>query len=192
MPASTRDRGKAVGVSPRLPVRRKSKRTAPGTPAAEVVPAVIDRAATARADLTEHFTLQELTFSSTAVRLAIDNTPSAEIVAHLRTLAEGLERVRALLGHPMHIDSGYRCESLNAAVKGSKTSAHMTGYAADFVCPGYGDPLHVVHAVTRSTIAFDQCIQEGTWVHISFDPRLRKEVLTAHFGPGGTTYSAGA
>src|SRR5438128_1513121 len=119
--------------------------------------------------LTAHFTLEELCFSSTAVRLGIDNSPSDEIVAHLRVLARGLERVRALLGHPMHIDSGYRCEALNTAVKGSKTSAHTRGYAADFVCPAYGDPLHIVQAVTRSDIAFDQCIQEGTWVHVSFD-----------------------
>jgi len=147
------------------------------------------RAAPANVQLTPHFTLQELVFSSTAVRLGIDNTPSDEIVAHLRVLAPGLERVRALLGHPMHIDSGYRCEALKTAVKGSKTSAHMRGYAADFICPAYGEPVKIVQAIADSDIAFDQCIQEGTWVHISFDPRLRREVLTAHFGAGGTTYT---
>jgi hypothetical protein len=154
--------------------------------------AVVRAAATAIVKLSGHFTLQELCFSSTAVRLGIDNTPREEIVSHLRVLVRGLERVRALLGHPMHIDSGYRCEALNAAVNGSKTSAHMRGYAADFVCEAFGDPLHIVQAITRSNIAFDQCIQEGTWVHISFDPRSRREILTAHFGPQGTTYAPGA
>jgi zinc D-Ala-D-Ala carboxypeptidase len=182
MPASPRKAGKPRAVPLRAPARKK--KTA-ARRAAKI-------AASAAGRLTDHFSLPELTFSSTAVRLGIDNSPSDEIVAHLRVLARGLERVRALLGHPMHIDSGYRCEALNAAVNGSKTSAHMQGYAADFICPAYGDPLRIVQAITRSSLAFDQCIQEGTWVHISFDPRMRKEVLTAHFGAGGTTYTAGA
>ena len=141
--------------------------------------------------LTEHFTLAELVHSSTAIRLGIDNTPPEEIIANLRILAQGLERIRAVLGHPMHIDSGYRCDVLNAAVKGSKNSAHMQGYAADFTCPAFGTPLEIVKVIIGSGIKFDQCIQEGTWVHISFDPRIRGEVLTAHFRNGEVNYTQG-
>ncbi len=143
-------------------------------------------------NLSPHFTLGELCFSSTAVRLGIDNTPNEEVIAHLGVLAQGLEQVRSLLGHPMHIDSGYRCDILNAAVRGSKTSAHLQGYAADFVCPDFGTPIEIVKLITGSTVAFDQCIQEGAWVHISFDPRMRREVLTAHFANGTATYTQGA
>jgi len=192
MSTSPRKTGKARTAPPRLPARGKSKKRATATRTAAVTMPVIAAAPVAAGKLTEHFTLQEMCFSSTATRLGIDNTPTAEVVAHLRVLAQGLERVRALLGRPMRIDSGYRCDALNTAVKGSKTSAHMRGYAADFVCPGYGNPLRIVHAVAQSGIAFDQCIMEGTWVHVSFDPRLRKEVLTAHFGVDGTTYTPGA
>lgn len=142
-------------------------------------------------NLTEHFTLTELVHSSTAVRLGIDNTPTEEIIVHLRVLAQGLERVRAVLGHPIHIDSGYRCDILNAAVRGSKNSAHMQGYAADFTCPAFGTPLEIVRVIVGSGIAFDQCIQEGTWVHISFDPRMRKDVRTAHFRNGEVSYTQG-
>lgn len=142
--------------------------------------------------LSLHFSLEELTRSSTAVRLGIDNTPTDEIIEHLKVAADGMEQVRAILGSQIHVDSGYRCEALNAAVKGAKTSAHMEGYAVDFVCPGFGTPLEIVHLIEKSTIAFDQCIQEGTWVHISFDPQLRRRVLTAHFGAEGTTYTQGA
>ena len=141
--------------------------------------------------LSEHFTLEEMIFSSTAIRLSIDNSPSMPIVAHLTALAAGLEKVRALLGAPMHIDSGYRCPSLNSAVGGAKESAHMTGYAADFTCQAFGPPLSIVQAIVENGIKFDQCIQEGTWVHISFDPKLRGQVLTAHFGQHGTTYTQG-
>ena len=143
-------------------------------------------------NLTDHFTLEELCLSSTAERSGIDNTPGPEIVENLRVLARGLEEVRGFLGKPMHIDSGYRCESLNSAVNGARNSAHLQGYAADFICPGFGTPLEIVKAISESAIAFDQCIQEGTWVHISFDPRTRKQILTAHFGPNGTTYTMGA
>jgi hypothetical protein len=141
--------------------------------------------------LTEHFALDELTFSSTAQRLGIDNTAGPTIAAHLTVLAGGLEHVRALLGAPMHIDSGYRCPELNKAVGGVPASAHVDGYAADFICPGFGAPIDIARAIVASGIAFDQCIQEGTWVHISFDPRLRREALTASFGPAGATYKAG-
>lgn len=141
--------------------------------------------------LSDHFTLEELVFSSTAQRLGIDNSPSLEIVAHLTTLAMGLEKVRIRLGAAMHIDSGYRCQALNVAVGGSKTSAHLQGYAADFLCPQFGAPLAIVRSVAASGIAFDQCIQEGSWVHISFDPAARRQLLTAHFGPDGATYTQG-
>lgn len=142
--------------------------------------------------LTEHFSLEELTASSTAQRLGIDNTPSLDIVATLTMTAMGLEKIRSMLGFPLHIDSGYRSPELNAAVKGAATSAHMQGYAADFTCPEFGTPLEIVHIIQNSRLAVDQCIQEGSWCHVSFDPRMRGEFMTAHFGPGGTTYTQGA
>jgi hypothetical protein len=142
--------------------------------------------------LTPHFTLEELTFSSTACRLQIPNDPPSVVIDHLKRVAEGLEQVRSLLGdRPIHIDSGYRSPALNRAVCGAASSAHLEGYAADFVCGTFGGPIDIVRTIARSSVDFDQLIEEGTWVHISFEPRMRREVLTAHFGPNGTTYSAG-
>lgn len=142
-------------------------------------------------NLTAHFTLEELTASSTGARLKINNTPSEEIVERLRQVAMKMEQVRSLLGHPIHVDSGYRCSALNTAVGGAARSAHMEGWAVDFVCMGFGSPLEIVAAIIASPIQFDQCIQEGHWVHISFAPAMRRRVLTAHFGPNGTTYTEG-
>ena len=142
-------------------------------------------------NLTEHFTLEELTFSQMAVRRGIDNTPSLEVVAHLTTLAEGLEKVRAILGSPIRITSGYRSPALNAAIGGAKHSAHKDGYAADFICPAFGPPISVVKAIDLSDIRFDQLIYEGTWVHISFDHDMRRQVLTADFSTGTTRYTEG-
>lgn len=141
--------------------------------------------------LAAHFSLEELTFSSTANRLGIDNAPSLETIARLTIAAMGMEKIRALLGAPISIDSGYRCPALNKAVGGVPDSAHLQGYAVDFLCPGYGSPLMIARAIAGSDITFDQCIQEGTWVHVSFDPRARHQALTATFGPNGATYSGG-
>lgn len=143
--------------------------------------------------LSPNFSLEEMVFSSTAQRLQIPNDPPAEIVEHLRVCATGLEQVRSILGdHPMHIDSGYRCPALNRAVCGAPSSAHLSGYAADFLCREFGEPIEIVRRLQASPwLTFDQLIQEGTWVHISFDPKCRRQVLTAHFGPNGTHYSAG-
>ena len=144
--------------------------------------------------LTPHFSLDELTRSDTAVRLGIDNTPSPEIVANLQMLAYGLEKVRFLLGllnRRIIISSGYRCSALNKALHGAENSAHMYGYAADFICPDFGTPLDIVKKIADSDIKFDQIIQEGTWVHISFDPKMRRQVLTAHFNNGVASYTIG-
>jgi hypothetical protein len=144
-------------------------------------------------NLSEHFTLEELVVSSTAVRLDIDNTPSTEVVDHLRVLSSGLEQVRKILNAPMHINSGYRSPELNRVLKGVPNSAHISGYAADFVCPQFGTPLEIVkRVVDEPGLDFDQIIQEGTWVHLSFAPAMRRDILTAHFSGGnGATYSKG-
>lgn len=131
--------------------------------------------------LSEHFTLDELTVSETAERLGIDNDPPPNVLENLRGLAETLERVRAALGgRPIVVTSGYRSPNLNRMVNGSRESAHLVGYAADFTCPGFGSPLDVCRAVVAAgSIPYDQLIHEfGRWVHLSVDPRWRGQVLT--------------
>lgn len=93
--------------------------------------------------LTPHFTLEELCQSDYAVRHGIDNSAPASLHDSLLMLAEGLERVRLVLGYPLRINSGYRCGKLNTAIGGAKNSAHTEGRAADFVCPAFGTPLEI-------------------------------------------------
>jgi hypothetical protein len=142
-------------------------------------------------NLSNSFTLEQLIFSETAVRKGIDNTPNDEQIANLTELAQVLERVQSLLGHPLHISSAFRSPKVNSLVGGSPTSAHMEGYAADFVCPSFGTPLEVCKAIVSSDLAFDQIIQEGTWCHLSIDPRMRHETLTASFAGGKASYTNG-
>lgn len=50
-------------------------------------------------------------------------------------LVEHLEQLRAKIGRPIVIVSGYRCQSHNARVGGAKNSQHLVGRAAD-IRPG--------------------------------------------------------
>lgn len=131
-------------------------------------------------NLSPNFTLEELTESQTASRLQLDNSPDKATLEVLKRTARSLERMRTLLGNkPILISSGYRAPAVNRAVGGSLTSAHMLGRAVDFICPGFGTPLAIcTHLAAQADFSFDQIIQEGTWVHISFDPRNRRQLLT--------------
>jgi len=141
--------------------------------------------------LSQNFSLSQLVFSETAVRKGIANDPTPEQIVNLTELAMALERVVQLLGFPITIHSAFRSAKLNAAIGGSPRSAHMDGYACDFTCGQFGSPLEVCKAIAGSDIPFDQVIAEGTWVHFSISPALRKETLTAHFDSGKVTYSTG-
>jgi len=120
--------------------------------------------------LTEHFSLEELTCSEVAARSGIDNTPPPEILANLRALAVGLEDVRRALGNkPIHVNSGFRCAALNDAIGGAANSMHMRGLAADILCPQFGPPLEVCRAIVAAGIVTDQIIHEfGRWCHVAF------------------------
>jgi len=143
--------------------------------------------------LTAHFTLEELTWSDTGQRLGIDNTPSEIVTGNLKRLAAALEDVRLLLGHPIHINSGYRCDRLNLVVGGSRSSRHMLGLAADFICPAFGTPVEIARLLEANLRGFDQLIYEHTWVHLGLaiqgiGETPRRQVLTLM---PGKTYAAG-
>lgn len=138
--------------------------------------------------MSAHFTLDELLISENGQRLGIDNTPPDGVFLNLIQLANFLEDVRVLLGHPILISSGYRCPALNKAIGGAAKSHHMLGMAADFICPGFGSPLDVCQKIASSGLQYDQCIHEfGRWVHLGIDPAPRRENLTARRGVDGRT-----
>jgi zinc D-Ala-D-Ala carboxypeptidase len=136
--------------------------------------------------LTKNFTLAEFLKSEKADALGIKNTPSAPHLSNLRMTALGMEMVRrALGGVPITITSGYRCEAVNRAVGGVSTSDHALGYAADFIAAKH-TALEAATFLATSDIAFDQLIYEPSRgiVHISFNPRMRGQVMTQTGGPG--------
>ncbi len=144
-----------------------------------------------------HFTLGELTLSQVAIRRGLDNTPTPPVLRSLGRLAQALERVRQSLGNvPILISSGYRSPAVNKAVGGARNSAHLSGLAADFTAPAFGDPRAVaLHLAADHDVLFDQLIFEGSWVHIGLSASgvmPRREVLTAVFRRGiPTEYRVG-
>lgn len=123
--------------------------------------------------LTQHFTLAELSKSSTADRLGLDNTPPPEVLPALTSTAEMLERIRSTLGVPVTVTSGYRAWAVNKAVGGVTTSDHAQGRAADIVAPRYGTPLQIARALAPlvDVLGIGQLIYERigntSWVHVS-------------------------
>jgi hypothetical protein len=143
--------------------------------------------------LTEHFSLEELTRSDYAIRHSINNTPTdVRIIGNLQALSELMERIRKLLGAPISVSSGYRCPKVNTAIGGAKNSAHLTGMACDFNAVGYdskGAALKISPLVQEFGI--DQLIYEGSWVHVGLSDEPRGQILTAVFGQGPVTYIKG-
>jgi zinc D-Ala-D-Ala carboxypeptidase len=140
--------------------------------------------------LSPHFSLAEMTVTSTG----IPNIPTATLLQNLTYTAQQMEKVRAILGKPIRINSGFRCDAVNRKVGGVTTSAHSFGFAVDFVCPDFGTPYEVCDALIKGGMKFDQLIHEKRrWVHIGFGLRSgisnRQQVLT--LPPQGGRYLPG-
>jgi len=134
-------------------------------------------------NLSEHFTLDESTYSETAVRLHIDNQPSTVQLENMKHAAACLEPLRAATG-PLRINSWLRLPDVNVAVGGSKVSSHMDGWAID-ISSTKMTPIELCHKVEELGIKYDQMIHEfGRWMHISFAPEMRQQKLTI-FKPEG-------
>ena len=122
-------------------------------------------------NLTDHFTLEELTHTD---HRALDNTPNDAELENLKRLAEFLEQIKEVLGgKPIMVNSAFRSKAVNDAVGSKDTSQHRIGCAADIRVPAM-TPDQVVRAIIASGLGFDQVIREfsdpvmgGGWTHIS-------------------------
>ena len=148
--------------------------------------------------LSDHFFLNELTKSDTAIRHDIDNTPSMQVIENLQDLVDNvLQPLREKFG-PIVVTSGYRSPAVNKAIGGSTTSDHCHGYAADFEVLGM-DNRELALYIQDNNFKFKQLILEfydgrpdSGWVHCSFQKDANKgQVLTASKVNGRTQYSNG-
>lgn len=120
--------------------------------------------------LTEHFTLAELTITD---HREFDNTPNELEKQNLIRLAKLLEQVKSTLGgKPIMVNSAFRCKQVNDAVGSKDTSQHRLGCAADIRVPGV-TPDQVVKACIAAKLPYDQLIREfDRWTHISITNTL--------------------
>ena len=146
--------------------------------------------------MSQYFTFGELTRSATADKLGIDNTPTDETIRNnIIELMEVLDGVREAWtvkcekecwGNPaIVVNSGYRCDALNNAIGGSKTSAHSIGAAAD-IEPKNGKNKEFLRFLEKylldNHIPFDQLLNEKpdkngvpSWIHIGLKNRQGKQ-----------------
>lgn len=121
----------------------------------------------------KHFKFIELVRSSKADELNIDNWPKdADIMDNIIFTMECLDQIREEYGLPLSVSSGYRCQELNRAVGGAKTSQHMKGQAAD-INLGSIEKNRAFFNWCQDNIndlPIDQLIDESkySWVHLSF------------------------
>ncbi len=130
----------------------------------------------------KYFTLKEMTKSDTAIRRRISNVPNEQEKQNIYQLVEKiLDPLREAYGKPIIVSSGFRCEKLNTAVGGSKTSQHKTGQAADIrsLEDTREENKKLFDLIKKLNLPFDQLINEYDydWVHVSYSDRNRKQIL---------------
>jgi len=148
-------------------------------------------------NLSNSFTLNELTKSQEATRLGIDNTPNEEHILNLKLLCENiLQPIRDFYGMPVSVSSGYRSAALCEAIGSSSKSQHTKGQAADFEIFGIANSVLADFIVKN--LDYDQCILEfwnendpnSGWVHCSYNALgNRKQFLKAEKLNGRIVYT---
>jgi len=132
------------------------------------------------------FSYSEFTASRIAEGFHIDNNIPSEIVRlNIRALATLLlQPLRTACGHPLKINSGYRCKKLNDLVGGSPISQHMKGQAADIASD---NPISLARLVIDKGLNFDQMILYPNFIHLSYtlERANRKQILynKDYYGP---------
>jgi hypothetical protein len=130
-------------------------------------------------NLSEHFSLDEATYSETAIRMHINNQPDERQLENMKSAANQLEAVRNVTG-ALRVNSWLRLPDVNVAVGGSKVSSHMDGWAIDCSSTAH-TPYELCQIVLKNNIKFDQLIHEyGRWMHLSFAPEMRQQSLTIY------------
>ena len=131
-----------------------------------------------------NFTIEELCHTDTKIL----NIPNSIQRNNLQLLIEEiLQPLREGIGAPININSGFRCSKLNNFVKGSSTSQHLYGQAADITTKDMKSAFNFI----KEKLPFDQLIWENgsdsqpDWIHVSYSNRNRKQVLRKFKGKSG-------
>lgn len=146
--------------------------------------------------LSKNLSLSECLRSDTAKRLGIKNTPHEDwVIENLKAIAEQVfQPCRDHFGVPLFVSSGYRSPELNAAIRGSRRSAHLEGAALDIDADVFGGCTNSeLFEYIKECLDFDTLIWEfgdesnPDWVHVAYvrDGSNRKRCLKAVRLPEG-------
>lgn len=128
----------------------------------------------------KYFTLQEMCASSTAKQKGINNEPPLDVKDKLEELIKHiLDPLREAYGKPIRVNSGFRSPELNKAIGGVTNSQHVLGQAADITGGSKEENKKLFDLIQKLELPFDQVIDESnfSWVHVSYGPRNRKQIL---------------
>ena len=133
--------------------------------------------------ISKHISYKEATHSRYAKENGIVNKPKAEHIENMQVLAEKVfEPLREWVGNPIRVNSMFRSEKLNTALRGSHTSSHLQGKAMDITSIDGKTNLEMFHYI-KDNLDFDQLIWEygiePKWLHVSYENEKdnRKQVL---------------
>ena len=147
--------------------------------------------------ISKHISDKEGVYSTTAMRLGLDNNPGQFLLGNMKELAEQVfEPLREWVGGPIRINSFYRSKVLNKAIGGSTTSQHCKGQAVDIGDTNCKKTNAEMYAWIKENLNFDQMIWEfgddknPNWVHISYVNEIdnRNRCLKAYKEGGKTKY----
>jgi hypothetical protein len=131
--------------------------------------------------ISKHISWKEATHSNYAKQYNITNKPSEEHIENMELLAEKVfEPLREWVDAPIRVNSMFRSEKLNTAIKGSSVSSHLKGQAMDITSMGGKSNLEMFHYI-KDNLEFDQLIwefgAEPKWLHVSYREDNRKQIL---------------
>ncbi len=136
--------------------------------------------------ISKHISIEEATFSQTAINNKVSNIPNESQLEAMQYIAENLfEKVREWYGKPIKINSFFRSPEVNKLIGGgSPTSQHCKGQAIDISAGSKVENKKLFEYIKSSGLDFDQLIYEygdstgPQWVHISLKKTgNRKQIL---------------
>ena len=135
----------------------------------------------------KNFEPEDFFKSETAEKWGIINLPKTEkesrnVIDNLKVVADKIQTIRNLLNQPITINSAYRCLELNRKIKSKDNSQHLFGQAVDFVCPEFGNPASIFTFLIQNKIEVDQCLMEGSWIHLSIKKSGNRNIYARYVG----------
>lgn len=119
----------------------------------------------------------DISYSETAKRWKIDNTPTQEAINNSKILiTKIIQPLQTQFKKTVKIQSFYRSPILNKIVGGAINSQHTKGQAIDITIGGI--PNAQIFNYIKNNLPYDQLIQEKSWIHVSLkSTNNRKEII---------------